>query len=66
MVVGADLGSIPCKCKPTNSRYGPAESYGKMRAPALPYSPTATFRILPNFSSTPNQGQFTGQAQGRF
>ena len=65
MVVAVDPGSIPKSWKHANTRQGPAEGCGKVLAPALPYSPTATFRIPPNLSFTPNQGQFTGRGQGR-
>lgn len=50
MVVGADPGSIPFKCKPASTRYDPAEGCGKVRTPTLTASPTANFRILPILS----------------
>ena len=50
MVVAVDPGSIPCKCKPANTRWGTAEGSEKMLTAATPYSPTATFRIYPIWS----------------
>ena len=50
LVVAVDPGSIPCKCKPTNSRYDPAEGCGKVLARAAASPPAAIFRILPNRS----------------
>lgn len=47
MVVGADPGSIPRKCKPANTRYDTAESCEKVLTPVTPSPSTTIFRIYP-------------------
>ena len=62
MVVAADPGSIPSKCKPASTRYDPAEGCGKVLTPTPSPSPSAIFRIFLILSFTPEQGRFTGMA----
>ena len=62
MVVAAGLGSMPCKCKPANTYYDPAEGCGKVLTPTPSPSPSAIFRIFLILSFTPEQGRFTGMA----
>ena len=52
-MVAADPGSIPTSWEHANTGYDPAERCGKMLAPVLPSSPTATFRIFPILSCSP-------------
>ena len=53
MVVGADPGSIPYKCKPASPRHAPAEGCGKVLTHAAPAPPAAIFRIFPILSCSP-------------
>ncbi len=62
MVVAADPGSMPSKCKPASTRYDPAEGCGKVLTPTPSPSPSAIFRIFLFLSFTPEQGRFTGMA----